>query len=202
MLTYCLNNPVMYSDPTGLCAKAWAAGYQGPCPGQGKPGCMDNWSQFQDTPAIIAPVKPSIDSNVPPDHPEYKPPKKGGDKKVKNPNGEGNGWPAKDGGVWVPTPGMHGGDGWTVQYPDGSHWHGYPGGGVRKAQKQSNPIAGGAIVIFGLVATGYLVLNDITGLGAADDMLISGSVGCIIGGVDMIGGHYNCDCGESWYGFR
>jgi len=26
---------------------------------------------------------------------------------------------------------MHGGEGWTVQYPGGDHSHAYPGGGVR-----------------------------------------------------------------------
>lgn len=26
---------------------------------------------------------------------------------------------------------MHGGSGWTVQYPDGSHKHVYEGGGIR-----------------------------------------------------------------------
>ena len=41
MFAYCNNNPVMYSDPAGYCLKAWAEGYQGPCPGLGKPGCMD-----------------------------------------------------------------------------------------------------------------------------------------------------------------
>ena len=42
MFAYCVNNPIMLLDLTGTCAMAWAAGYQGPCPGIGKPGCMDN----------------------------------------------------------------------------------------------------------------------------------------------------------------
>ena len=74
--------------------------------------------------------------NPPPPESGYKPPKKGLSKydkgRVKNPNGPGKGWPAKDGGVWVPDDNMHGGHGWTVQYPDGSHWHAYPEGGKRE----------------------------------------------------------------------
>ena len=39
--------------------------------------------------------------NNPPDHPDYKSPK-GGDRKVKNPNGRGSGWIDNKGRVWVP----------------------------------------------------------------------------------------------------
>ena len=46
MFAYCNNNPILRLDPDGFCAKAWKVGYQGPCPGQGQPGCMDNWEQF------------------------------------------------------------------------------------------------------------------------------------------------------------
>ncbi len=42
LFAYCINNPVASSDPLGLCSLAWSQGYQGPCPGPGKPGCMDN----------------------------------------------------------------------------------------------------------------------------------------------------------------
>ena len=38
---YCDNNPIMCYDPNGMCTQAWTAGYQGPCPGLGKPGCLD-----------------------------------------------------------------------------------------------------------------------------------------------------------------
>ena len=67
-------------------------------------------------------IKPKVDSQIPPNHPLYKPPKKGVRSvkdRVKNPNGPGKGWPAKDGGVWIPDNNMHGGSGWTVQYPGG-----------------------------------------------------------------------------------
>ena len=39
--------------------------------------------------------------NNPPDHPEYESPK-GGDRKVRNPNGRGTGWVDGKGRVWVP----------------------------------------------------------------------------------------------------
>ncbi len=50
MFAYCNNNPIMHIDPTGECTVAWSKGYQGPCPGQGKPGCMDNYLSVQDDP--------------------------------------------------------------------------------------------------------------------------------------------------------
>ena len=52
MFAYCLNDPIMYYDNSGSCANAWSAGYQGPCPGFGKPGCMDSWSIFSDSPSV------------------------------------------------------------------------------------------------------------------------------------------------------
>ena len=62
-------------------------------------------------------------------------------KKVKKPNGRGKGYPAKDGGIWVPTgPGgallgttgsAHGGPHWDVQYSNGKYINVYPGGKKR-----------------------------------------------------------------------
>lgn len=81
-------------------------------------------------------VQPKLDPKVPLDHPDFQPPKRG-NRKVKNPNGAGNGWEAKDGGVWVPTPRMHGGEGWTIQYPKKHkrrHWHAYPDGTTREKE--------------------------------------------------------------------
>lgn len=63
----------------------------------------------------------------PPNVPGYKPPK-GGPRLVKNPNGQGNGWLAKDGKVWVPTDhnGTHNSH-WDVQDPStGKHEPVYP----------------------------------------------------------------------------
>ena len=53
LYVYCVNNPIIYSDPLGLCSNAWAAGYQGPCPGKGKPGCMDYWYGVRDVTAEV-----------------------------------------------------------------------------------------------------------------------------------------------------
>jgi len=138
--------------------------------------------------------------NPPPEDTGYNPPKKGA-KEVKNPNGQGKGWQDKKGNVWVPTPGMHGGEGWTVQYPNGGHHHVYPGGKVRKATKQSSPVGGGTMIVGGAVALIWLFANDATGVGVADDVLIPATAGLVVMGVDQIYGEYVCDCGESWYGF-
>ena len=58
----------------------------------------------------------------PPAHPDYEPPKKWDGQKVKNPNGKGSGWPAKNGDVWVPEDhkGTHAPH-WDVQHKDGTH---------------------------------------------------------------------------------
>jgi hypothetical protein len=53
---------------------------------------------------------------------------------VPNPNGPGKGYPAGDGGVWVPTgvaAGAHGGPHWDVPYPGGKYKNIYPGGRIR-----------------------------------------------------------------------
>lgn len=58
----------------------------------------------------------------PPAHPDYEAPKKWDGQKVKNPNGKGSGWPAKNGDVWVPEDhkGTHAPH-WDVQHKDGTH---------------------------------------------------------------------------------
>ena len=85
---------------------------------------------------------------------------------------------------------MHGGEGWTIQYPGGGHSHAYPGGGVRKAEKQSEPVKGFIIIFAASLATVYLATNDVTGIGGADDALLPSTVGGIFVGIDMIGGKY------------
>jgi hypothetical protein len=70
-----------------------------------------------------APGKPTKDDGFEPE--------KGWDGKTlkREPNGKRRGYPAKDGGVWVPTgegsgdgsSGPHGGAHWDVEYPNGGH---------------------------------------------------------------------------------
>ena len=47
---YCNNNPVYCYDPNGLCALAWKSGVSGPCPGIGRPGCLDYGVSPSDAP--------------------------------------------------------------------------------------------------------------------------------------------------------
>lgn len=64
----------------------------------------------------------------------YTPPKKWDGKKVRNPNGNGAGWPDAKGDVWVPTGSggdAHGGPHWDVQTPGGKYRNVYPGGKIR-----------------------------------------------------------------------
>ena len=63
----------------------------------------------------------------PPNHPDYKPPKNWDGEKVRNPNGNGSGWPAKNGDVWQPTDhnGTHSPH-WDVQHKNGTHTPVYP----------------------------------------------------------------------------
>ena len=53
--------------------------------------------------------------------------------------GSDYGWKDSKGRIWIPDGKMHGGKGWTRQYPDGSHDHVFPGGNVR-----SHKVAGQA----------------------------------------------------------
>ena len=199
LFAYCINNPIMLVDSFGLCANAWAAGYNGPCPGQGLPGCMDNWLQVQEKLTTVS----TIDPDSPPDHPDYIPPKKGGNNKVKNPNGQGKGWPAKDNGVWIPTPNMHGGEGWTIQYPGGSHSHAYPGGKVRNHFQPEQPTGESLVMVFvGVIATFGLIADDITGVGVANDSLLAGTAACFFGGLNGLCGKQVCTvCGGIKFGY-
>ena len=111
MFAYCGNNPVNSVDNSGTFAIG-VLDYFPVCFGQ----------------AEIMQANHPKDS--PPNHPDFESPKKGNLKK-RNPNGQGYGWVDNKGNVWVWTPNMHGGPGWTVQSPDGGHSHAYPGGGTR-----------------------------------------------------------------------
>ena len=76
-----------------------------------------------------------------------------------------------------------------------------PGGHVRKATKESNPIGGTVLLLLGVAGTIYFVGNDVTGILIADDFCIPSTMGFIALGMDQIVGKYVCECGESWYGF-
>ena len=98
---------------------------------------------------------------------------------------------------------MHGGEGWVVQYPGGSHSHAYPGGGVRNHFEAEHSLGESIIMIFGgAVATMYLIANDATVIGAADDAWLAGSMACFATGVDGLIGKKVCTvCGEVKYGY-
>ena len=196
MFAYANNNPVMLVDPSGTMP---CASY---CIYPNVPhsvdlcrmhGVYNGQITFDENDSFaIADSKPT--KNNPPDHPNYKSPKKG-DKKVKNPNGPGFGWTDKGGDVWVWTPDMHGGEGWTVQQPKGGHYHAYPGGAIRRSTgyKPSNNRIGGLIV--GSVFVGVLVLDDLVGF-VADDALIPAALGCFAVW-DTMDSNSSCDiCGQ------
>ena len=115
---------------------------------------------------------------------------------MKNPNGKGVGWLDNYGNVWVPTPDMHGGPGWTVQYPNGGHHHAYPGGRVRYAVMQYTTVAPEPhVYIIGALMLLLLMGDDFLGI-VADDTLIP-VVGAAMLPVTIT--EYYCeDCGESW----
>ena len=206
MYVYCGNNPINRVDHSGHCygyandpnlnSRNSGVPYGYNC---GSYGRHVRNPRNSSTSPVVGSYNPKDD---PPDHPDYKPPKKG-NQKVKNPNGEGRGWRAKDGGVWVWTPNMHGGDGWTIQYPGGDHSHAYPGGKVRNHFEAEHSVGVSTIMVFaGAVFTGILVMDDFTGIGAADDPLIAGSTACLVGGLDGLSGKKVCtECGAVRYGF-
>lgn len=114
----------------------------------------------------------------------YIPPKKDPNpKKVPNPNGPGYGWPDNEGGVWVPDNRQHGGPGWTQQFPDGSHRHRYPDGHIRGFSAYA---AGTIMITVGTIIVAVITIDDCTGLGIADDVVIAPAFGLISKGVEMI----------------
>ena len=186
MFAYCLNNPVMLVDPSGLCAKAHGGYYYCSNP---KCSTLIAYKEkiAESKKDANATTNPSNPANTPPDHPDYKPPKNG-DNKVNNPNGKGKGWKAKDGGVWVWTPTMHGDPGWTIQYPGGGHSHAYPGGGVRNHFESEQSVGKSVVnIVGGLVVIGVLLGDNFIG-GYQDDHYIPGWATCIVVGFDSIMG--------------
>lgn len=91
--------------------------------------------------------------------------------------GNDYGWKDSKGRVWIPDGKMHGGKGWTRQYPDGSHDHVYPGGNVRShnisgsaGHKKSkiNWITVSTLGLLGIVT----VLSPIPG----DELIVAGAL--------------------------
>ena len=184
VFAYCGNDPVNQVDPTGRSFIAIAGlvlvvvGIVFGCTGSSSV-----------TTAEKTPIDPSV---PPPPSSGYIPPKKNPNpQKVPNPNGNGKGWPSEGGGVWVPDNKQHGGPGWTEQFPGGKHKHHYPDGHVREICPEPinlDPLVGTGLVIAGIIAGAYIIANDITGIGAADDWLL-GPVGGLIteGGILIFG---------------
>jgi len=199
MFAYCLNNPVMYVDPTGMANEGPVEAIAlifGSIAFVAILSEIVPYEQAANILSYIGSLDLSVDGlldmydlilsyiadgnlnylitgvgSAPPDHPDFTPPKKG-NRKVKNPNGFGYGWEAKDGGVWVWTPGMDGGEGWTIQYPNGNHKHAYPGGGTRSHFSLDTFLIPSALIGVSAVATVVLLADNVSGVGTFDDVLI------------------------------
>ena len=104
---------------------------------------------------------------------------------MSSPHGPGKGWPAQDGGVWIPNNNMHGGAGWTVQYPDGHHEHVYPDG-HRRVHKMIRVIAGSAIVIASGAAIFTICVDDSSIIGIVDDALLPAMLEVLRKGGELI----------------
>ena len=130
-----------------------------------------------------------VDPNKPPPaNTGYTPPKKNSNPgKVKTPNSNKKGWPAKDGGVWVPDNQMDGGPGWVVQYPDGSHKHVYPDGHER-THNFMRKVQGGLILATAGLAVIAIMADDATGVGAIDDAALPFLADTIRKGAELIAG--------------
>ncbi len=184
LFAYCGNNPINRIDPTGqsFIAIAGLAALVGGIIF----GCTGSSSV---TAAEKTPIDPSV---PPPPSSGYVPPKKNPNPgKVPNPNGSGKGWPSEGGGVWVPDNKQHGGPGWTEQFPGGKHKHHYPDGHVREVSPEPinlDPLIGTGLVIAGIAASTYIIVNDITGVGVADDWLLGPAGGLITKGGILIFG--------------
>ena len=142
LYVYCIGNPIMYRDPTGLTAT------------RGKPQAQNDSKVTKGNPPT------QNDGYVAP---------RGGPVQGKDKNGK-TGWVDKNGNVWVPvpdgTPSAHGGGHWDVQRPDGKGYvNRYPGGRERPGSgKAPNiPRASQFSVDWGLVLTVTIVVVAIAG---------------------------------------
>ena len=180
MFAYCNNCPVEFSDNNG-----WIAS---------RKTDADNRFFIEDDEMPIS-VNITRPGDYPPDSPNFDPPK-GGNRKVKNPNGPGKGWLDKHGRIWVWTPNMHGGEGWTIQYPNGGHHHEYPGGHVRYAQLQTEMVSASPFrATIGVALCMIVIADDMLGI-LIDDPLLVPAAACFM---PTIKEYYYCEvCGQLW----
>jgi len=190
MFAYCLNNPISNVDSSGsipMRVKLYS-------------DCGISTSVSSSTTNSLSVIGSSQEHSndyvnpkkIPNPKSGYVPPKKNPNpQKVKNPNGPGRGWPANDGGVWVPDNNMDGGPGWVVQYPGGGHEHHYPDGKVRTHNETNNALLrgllGGGIMIGSGVAIIIIAVDDLTGIGIADDFALPPLLAIFSEGVGIIG---------------
>ncbi|MBE5906274.1 MAG: hypothetical protein E7277_05695 [Lachnospiraceae bacterium] len=98
--------------------------------------------------------------------------KKTNGKKVKAPSGN-YGYKDSKNRVWVPDGKMHGGKGWTREYPDGSHDHVYENGNLRVHSSKSNSASNNwLLVAVGILLLGVTVLSPIPG----DEIVVGGAL--------------------------
>lgn len=93
---------------------------------------------------------------------------------------------------------------WTIQYPDGSHKHAYPGGKIRSHKETiSQPIDNGVLVFVGTVGIALIALDDLTGIGVVDDILIPViGAACFCDVNQLVPKKQRCTlCGGEWYGY-
>ena len=102
----------------------------------------------------------------------FKEDKKSNGNKVKSPSGD-YGWKDTNGRVWIPDGKMHGGAGWTREYPDGSHDHVYEDGNVRVHKSTSNSASANWLVIaLSIILLGVVILSPIPG----DEIIVGGAL--------------------------
>jgi len=100
------------------------------------------------------------------------------DRKVKNPDTGKYGYKDKQGRYWVPDRNMHGGEGWTREYPDGSHDHVYEDNGnvrVHKGSQDANYKLSGSSWIY-IVGAGLLLGLTILSPIPGDEIIVAGAL--------------------------
>lgn len=98
--------------------------------------------------------------------------KKSNGQKVKTPSGD-YGYKDNKGRIWIPDGAMHGGQGWTREYPDGSHDHVYENGNVRVHSSENNEASTNWwLIALGIILLGITILSPIPG----DEIIVGGAL--------------------------